>query len=120
MTVQAPLPERWQNSPAAKRVASASKPGAGPSWAVASASPNIPTPKSFRKAKEGAYTSVIIDTLGMHVNRSMSPKILRTDGSEAWGTVRVDYDFLADHGIVAYARTMVRPTPTLEPATTRW
>jgi len=103
VTVLAPIPERWQNTPAAKRVAAAAS---GPTWAVASAAPTIPTPSSFRKAKEAAYTSAIIDTLGLGVTRSMSPKILRAEGSEVWGTVKVDYDFLADHGIVAYARTL--------------
>lgn len=103
VTVQAPIPERWQNTPAAKRVAAAA---AAPTWSVASADSAIPTPAAFRKAKEAPYTSVIIDTLGMGVVRSMSPKILRTDGSEVWGTVKVDYDFVADYGIVAYARTL--------------
>ncbi len=103
VTVQAPIPERWQDTPAAKRVAAAVS---GPTWSVASTAPTIPTPTAFRKAREGAYSSIIIDTLGMGVVRSMSPKILRGDGSEVWGTVKVDYDFVADHGIVAYARTM--------------
>ena len=88
--------------------ATAAKPGtkgSGPSWLVASSVPVAP-PSKFRKAKEAAYTSVIIDTLGLGVARSMSPKILRQDGTEVWGTVKVDYGFLADHGIVAYARTM--------------
>lgn len=102
VTVQAPVPERWKTKSPTKQ---ASK-GAGPAWTVASTSANIPAPSSFRKAKEDLYTSVIIDTLGMGVTRSMSPKILRTDGSEVWGTMKVDYDFLADHGIVAYARTL--------------
>ena len=101
--VQAPTPERWQK-PAPKRVAASA--GAGPGWTVASTSPTIPAPSSFRKAKEEPYTSVIIDTLGLRVARAMSPKILRADGTEVWGTVKVDYDFLADHGIVAYARTL--------------
>jgi len=103
VTVQAPIPERWQNTPAAKRVAAATS---GPAWAVASTSPTLPTPPTFRKAKEEPYTSVIIDTLGMGVLRAMSPKIVRADGSEVWGRVKVNYDFLADHGIVAYARTI--------------
>jgi len=103
VTVQAPIPERWQDTPSAKQAATAN---ADPTWIVASASAAIPVPNSFRKAKEAPYTSVIIDTLGLGVTRSMSPKILRADGSEAWGTVKVDYNFIADHGIVAYARTL--------------
>ena len=103
VTVQAPIPERWQDMPAAKRVAVAMS---GPTWSVASAAPNIPTPTAFRQAKEAPYTSVVIDTLGLGVIRSMSPKIQRGDGTEVWGTVKVNYDFVADHGIVAYARTL--------------
>ncbi len=53
----------------------------------------------------GKYTSVIIDAQGLGVNRSMSPKILRSDGSEVWGTVKSDYDFISDYGIVAYTKT---------------
>lgn len=105
VTVQAPIPERWAKTPAVKKLAAAAA-GAGPSWTVASTGASIPSPASFRRAKEQPYTSLIVDTLGMGVARSMSPKILRPDGSEVWGTVKVDYDFLADHGIVAYARTM--------------
>lgn len=52
------------------------------------------------------YTSVIIDATGLKLDRCMSPKIRRTDGSEVWGTVSVDYDYVEDHGIVAYAKNM--------------
>lgn len=52
------------------------------------------------------YTGVIIDTRGLHIERSMCPKILRRDGSEVWGTVEVSPDYVLDHGIVVYARTM--------------
>ena len=101
--VQAPMPERWRKGkPASVPAHTAS----GPSWLVASAGQAVPSPSSFRRAKEEAYTAVIIDTIGLGVARSMSPKILRRDGSEVWGTVKVDYDFLADHGIVAYAHTL--------------
>lgn len=50
------------------------------------------------------YTSVIIDAKGLGVARSMSPKLVRRDGSEVWGTVKVDPDFLNEHGLVGYAR----------------
>jgi len=53
----------------------------------------------------GPFSSVIIDCSGLDVERAMSPKIRRADGSEVWGTLNVDYDFLQDHGIVAYALT---------------
>lgn len=52
------------------------------------------------------YTSVIIDTTGMNLKRTMSPKIKRADGSEVWGTVKVDMDFLEEHGLVAYTKSM--------------
>jgi hypothetical protein len=55
---------------------------------------------------DGIYTSVIIDTRGYHIERSMCPKILRQDGSEVWGTVKVDPNFVLDQGIVVYARSM--------------
>jgi hypothetical protein len=52
------------------------------------------------------YTSVIIDTRGFNVWRCMSPKIRHADGSEVWGTVRVDPDYVIEHGIVIYAHTI--------------
>lgn len=52
------------------------------------------------------YTSVIIDTRGYKVERCMSPKILRQDGSEVWGTVKVDPDYVLEHGIVIYAHNI--------------
>ena len=68
------------------------------------ASPSAASAKPSEPGKP--YTSVIIDTLGFKLDRCMSPKIRRVDGTEVWGTVKVDYDFLADHGIVAYVGTM--------------
>lgn len=63
----------------------------------------VPTPKP---KQVGPFTSVIVDTTGMHVLRCMSPKILKTDGSEVWGTVQMQPDFVLDQGIVSYARTL--------------
>jgi hypothetical protein len=51
-------------------------------------------------------TSVIIDTRGFNVWRCMSPKIRHADGSEVWGTVRVDPDYVIEHGIVIYAHSI--------------
>ena len=105
VTVEAPLPERWQSAAAAKSVPA--KLGDTPSWQVASVqNVSAPTPTTFRMSKEERYTSLIIDAVGLKVCRAMSPKILRTDGSEVWGTCKVSYDFVADHGIVAYTRTI--------------
>lgn len=36
----------------------------------------------------------------------MSPKILRPDGSEVWGTFKADYDELQDRGLVAYVHSI--------------
>jgi len=52
------------------------------------------------------FTSVIIDASGLNLERCMSPKIRRADGSEVWGTVKVDTEFVEDHGLVAYATSM--------------
>lgn len=67
---------------------------------------NAPVVCEKEVRQPGPYTSLIVNTLGLKVQRAMSPKICRTDGSEVWGTVNVDYDFLEDHGIVAYTRSL--------------
>lgn len=51
-------------------------------------------------------TGVIIDARGMNIDRSMSPKIRHDDGSEVWGTVNADPDYVIEHGIVVYATSM--------------
>ncbi|MHB9038431.1 MAG: hypothetical protein ACYC64_17405 [Armatimonadota bacterium] len=59
---------------------------------------------SVKPSSPGAvYTSLVIDTTGYKLDRCMSPKIRRDDGSEVWGTVNVDHDYVQDHGIVVYA-----------------
>ena len=79
------------------------------SW-IASAGPrvkpSVPAGMPAARAKEAAYTSVIVNAAGLGVTRSMSPKMLRPDESEVWGTLKVDHDFIADHGIVAYVRSV--------------
>lgn len=52
------------------------------------------------------FTGLIVDASGYMIDRSMSPKIRRTDGSEVWGTMNVNYDLLQDKGIVAYATSL--------------
>ena len=62
---------------------------------------------SAKPSKPGKpYTSIIIDATGLGLDRCMSPKIRRANGSEVWGTVKVDPDFVEEHGIVGYARTL--------------
>jgi hypothetical protein len=75
-----------------------------PSWAT-SLSPPFARGEAAGGAKESGYTSLVIDAQGLGLRKSMSPKILRPDGSEVWGTVKVDPDFLAEYGICAYARS---------------
>ncbi len=48
------------------------------------------------------YTGLVVDCRGLNLRRSMAPKIRRADGSEVWGTVQVDPDFVIQHGIVVY------------------
>ena len=65
---------------------------------------NVPEPEPAPTG--GPYSSVIIDARGYKLARCMSPKILRQDGSEVWGTVKVDPDYVLEHGIVIYAHNM--------------
>ncbi|MGQ9456097.1 MAG: hypothetical protein ACUVRS_01875 [Armatimonadota bacterium] len=68
------------------------------------------TPKSELSSGEDTYTSLIIDATGLKLFRSLCPKILRTDGSEVWGSLtnlkNEDYDLLQECGVVAYAKTL--------------
>lgn len=57
-------------------------------------------------AARGPYTGLIVDCRGFGVERSMSPKIRVPDGSEVWGTVSVNLDWLIENGIVVYAHTL--------------
>jgi hypothetical protein len=59
-----------------------------------------------RLERDETYTSVIVDTRGFRVDRSMAPKIRRPNGDEVWGTLNVDPEFVIEHGICAYARSM--------------
>lgn len=52
------------------------------------------------------FTGLIVDCSGYKIDRCMSPKIRKTDGTEVWGTVKVNFDTLQDKGIVAYATSM--------------
>ena len=52
------------------------------------------------------YTGLIIDASGYKIDRCMSPKIRKADGSEVWGSVNASYDLILDRGIVAYATSL--------------
>jgi len=55
---------------------------------------------------EKPYTGCIIDASGYKLERCMSPRIRKQDGSEVWGTVHVSPDMVLDRGIVSYATSM--------------
>ncbi|MCX6344764.1 MAG: hypothetical protein NT018_06795 [Armatimonadetes bacterium] len=67
-----------------------------------------PTQNQAAKPSEPGkpYTAVIIDVTGFDLQRSMSPKVRRTDGTEVWGTVKVDYDYVEEHGIASYVESL--------------
>lgn len=54
---------------------------------------------------KGPFTALIVDCNGMRIDRVLHPMIRRVDGSEILGgSLKLDY--LQNHGIVAYARTV--------------
>ncbi len=91
------LAEQSQSHQTANLQSAAANTNSAPAWMIATAMPS----ESGRP-----YTSVIIDTLGLQLDRCMSPKIRRFDGSEVWGTVSVDLDFVENVGIVGYATSI--------------
>lgn len=75
-----------------------------PKQARVAPSANVASARASAPGKP--YTSLIIDSTGCKIDRCMSPKIRKLDGGEVWGTVKADYDFVQDHGIVAYATSL--------------
>jgi hypothetical protein len=68
---------------------------------------DINQPTTVMPSNDGEpYTSVIFDTTGYKLDRCMSPKVRRGDGSEVWGTVKIDHDFVLERGICSYATSM--------------
>ncbi len=59
-----------------------------------------------RPVQVGPFTSLVVDTRGYDVRRSMSPKIRRLDGTEVWGTLSTIPDDIMENGLVAYVKTM--------------
>lgn len=57
-----------------------------------------------------AFTSIVIDATGFKLDRSMSPKILRSDGVQVWGSLikltDEQYDIIQERGMVAYVKTV--------------
>lgn len=93
VTVRAPRPAPPKEPPAPKAPPAPRTP-ALPTWLTGPGS-----------ARDGCYTSVVIDATRLRVARCMSPRILRADGSEVWSTVKVDQDMLSEHGVAAYVRS---------------
>ncbi len=58
----------------------------------------------------GAFTSLIVDATGFKLDKCMSPKIVRGDGSVVWGKFSKltdeQYDIIQDIGMVAYASSL--------------
>lgn len=98
VTVRAPrpIPPKPEPVPEPPKPAVPAQAASGPTWLY-------PGNQKNRTDNPDCYTSLIIDAQGLGVARSMSPKILRGDYSELWGTLKSDIDFLTDYGIVAYA-----------------
>lgn len=70
---------------------------------------NVLTPKPLSAANDKVgcdYTGLIIDATGLKIDRSMSPKIRRSDGSVIWAGDDANPDFVIDKGIVGYAISM--------------
>jgi hypothetical protein len=58
------------------------------------------------RPREERYTGVIIDARGLGLDRSMSPKIRRKDGSTVWQGAESTPDYAIEEGIVSYVETM--------------
>lgn len=52
------------------------------------------------------YTSLIIDSIGYKIDRCMSPKIRREDGSEVWGSLNVPAEIVLEKGIASYVTSL--------------
>jgi hypothetical protein len=63
-------------------------------------------PSSQYENRDRGYTSVIIDARGLGLERSMSPRIRRLDGSSVWTGGEASPDFVIEEGIVVYARSV--------------
>jgi hypothetical protein len=59
-----------------------------------------------RDDRSRRYTSVIIDARGFNLERSMSPRIRRLDGSTVYDGGECTPDFAIEQGVVVYARRL--------------
>lgn len=107
-----------KNSKGKKLLKSSTKPSAKKTEGKASVKASAQGPKTKEIALSpkspqvvnmnagGDYTGLIIDATGLKIERSMSPKIRRTDGSVIWAGDDANPDFVIDKGIVGYAINM--------------
>lgn len=66
-----------------------------------------PPPTPLPKPSGGPYTGLIIDCRGLGVKAAISPKVLRPDNSEVWGTVSaITQEAVNQNGIVGYLSTI--------------
>jgi len=61
---------------------------------------------AFDEDAGSGYTCLIVDARGLGLERSMSPRIRREDGSTVWAGEEADPDFVNETGIVAYASSI--------------
>ena len=87
----------------------AAKPAPKPQEQVSSAKKDSPDPPALT-VSDDTYTSLVIDATGLKLDKAMSAKILRKDGSEVWGTLKdlkdEDYAILDERGMVGYVTTI--------------
>ena len=63
----------------------------------------VPAPEPIPARKPGPYTGLIIDLRGYAARPCMSPKIVRPDGGEVWGTIKtIGQEFTNKTGIVGW------------------
>jgi len=51
---------------------------------------------------DGPYTGLILDCTGLHYTPALLPKFVAEDGSEFWGTVKVNRLLVMEKGVAAY------------------
>lgn len=61
-----------------------------------------PKTSTSRAGAKGPFTSLILDCASLDIEQAISPRIRRADGSELWGALPRELDFLDEHGVVAY------------------
>lgn len=73
----------------------------------ASAQVKIQTPRPKIKAEApgdqaGPFTALIVDARGFGLREALNPRIRRPDGSEVWGSLKLESSLPVGRGVVAY------------------